>query len=340
MTVSAERSEASPGASTRLPDFFIVGHAKSGTTALYEMLKQHPRIFMPVYKGGAGKEPWFFAADNPHPQEGRERSVAFTGRGRVTMQDYLALFARAAPQQIVGEASTSYLWSRSAANRIAQARPDARIIAIFREPAAFLRSVHLQLLQNHHESERNFRKAVGLDEARREGRHIPRHSYWPQALIYSDRVRYAEQLRRYHAAFPREQVLVLIYDDFLADNEGTLARVLRFLDVDDGVSIAPLRANPTVGVRSTRLNDLRLALRDGRGPLLSAVRGTGKAITSKRLRELLYYPLQRRAVYRPAPPPDEAFMLELRRRFKGEVAALSEYLGRDLVGLWGYDELD
>jgi Sulfotransferase family len=340
MTVSAERSKAAQGAPTRLPDFFIVGHAKSGTTALYEMLMQHPQIFMPAYKGGAGKEPWFFSADNPQPQVGPERSVAFTGRGRVSQEDYLALFAAADPQQTVGEASTSYLWSRTAARRIAGAQPDARIIAIFREPAAFLRSVHLQLLQNHHESERSFRKALALDDARREGRHIPRHSYWPQALIYSDRVRYAEQLRRYHAVFPRERVLVLVYDDFLADNEGTVRQVLRFLDVDDSAAITPVRANPTIGVRSTRLNDMRLALRDGGGPLLSAVRGAGKAITSKRLREALYYPLQRRVVYRAAPPPDEAFMLELRRRFKGEVVALSEYLGRDLVGLWGYDQLD
>ena len=40
----------------RLPDFFIVGHSKSGTTALYEMLRQHPQIYLP-----AAKEPWFFA---------------------------------------------------------------------------------------------------------------------------------------------------------------------------------------------------------------------------------------------------------------------------------------
>jgi hypothetical protein len=340
MTVSTERSDIEQAAPSRLPDFFIVGHAKSGTTALYEMLKQHPRIYMPAYKGGAGKEPWFFAADNPNRQAGPERSVAFTGRGRVTLADYLGLFADAEADQRVGEASTSYLWSHSAAQRIAAAQPGARIIAIMREPAAFLRSVHLQLLQNHHESERDFRKAVALDDARREGREIPRHSYWPQALIYSDRVRYVEQLRRYHAVFPREQVLVLIYDDFLADNEGTVRRVLRFLHVDDSAPIAPVLANPTIGVRSTRLNDLRVALRDGRGPLLSAARGAGKALTSRRLREALYYPLQRRAVYRTAPPPDDAFMLELRRRFKGEVEALSDYLGRDLVGLWGYDELE
>jgi len=339
MTVSTEPAAASRVPQKRIPDFFIVGHAKSGTTALYEMLKQHPQIFMPDYKGGAGKEPWFFSSDNPHPQTSGERSIEFTGRG-MTMDEYLALFAAAKPDQRVGEASTSYLWSRTAAARIAEAQPSARIIAIMREPAAFLRSVHLQLLANHHENERDFRKAVALDDSRREGRNIPRQSYWPQALIYSDRVRYVEQLRRYDAVFPPEQVLVLIYDDFRADNEATVRRVLRFLEVDDGAPVQVMDANPTIGVRSTRLNDLRLALRAGRGPLLGPVKTLGKTLTTSRLRSAVFYPLQRRAVYAEPPPPDESFMIELRRRFKGEVVALGEYLDRDLVKLWGYDDLD
>jgi hypothetical protein len=247
----------------RIPDFFIVGHAKSGTTALYEMLRRHPEIFMPTYKGGAGKEPWYFSRDNPQPQSTPARSVAFTGRRTMTHDEYASLFAAAKPDQRVGEASSSYLWSASAAGRIASAQPAARIIAILREPASFLRSLHLQLLQNHHEVERDFRKAVALDDPRREGRLIPSHSYWPQALIYSDRVRYVEQLRRYHAVFPPEQVLVLIYDDFRDDNDATLGRVLRFLEVDPTRSIPAVQANPTI--RSPQRSEARPASRPRAG---------------------------------------------------------------------------
>jgi hypothetical protein len=324
----------------RLPDFFIVGHAKSGTTALYEMLRRHPQIFMPEYKWGAGKEPWYFAKDNPHPQTDGEKSVAFTGRRAMSVEEYASLFAHAAPDQRVGEASTSYLWSTTAAARIAGACPQARIIAILREPASFLRSLHLQLLQNHHETEREFRKAVELDQPRREGRHIPESSYWPQALIYSDRVRYVDQLRRYEEVFPREQMLVLIYDDFRAENEACVRRVLRFLDVDDTVPLEAVRVNPTIAVRSVGLDRLRLNVARGRGPVVRTIRGAGKALTSRRVRETLYYPLVRRAVWGKPPPPDTAFMRELRERFRGEVVALSEHLGRDLVSLWGYDRLD
>ncbi len=59
----------------------------------------------------------------------------------------------------------------------------------------------------------------------------------------------------------------------------------------------------------------------------------------QRLRREAFELVRRRVVVAAPPPVDEELMLELRRRFKGEVEALSEYLGRDLVSLWGYDQL-
>ena len=338
MSASAAQ-QTEPVRDHRIPDFFIVGHAKCGTTALYEMLGRHPQIFMPEYKMGAGKEPWYFARDNPNPQTDGRRDISYTGRTEQSLEDYLSLFDGAQQGQRIGEASTSYLWSRSAARRIAAARPDARIIAIIREPASFLRSLHLQLLQNHHETVRDFRTAVELDADRLENRHIPETSYWPQALIYSDRVRYVEQLRRYHSVFGPEQVLVLIYDDFRNDNEATVRRVLRFLDVDDSHPIEAAKVNPTIAVRSERVDKLKRGLRVGENPLLRATREVGKALTTRKLREAVFYPLQKRAVWGQPPPPDDEFMHELRVRFKPEVVALSEYLNRDLLALWGYDDL-
>jgi hypothetical protein len=116
--------------------------------------------------------------------------------------------------------------------------------------------------------------------------------------------------------------------------------VLRFLEVDDTHPLEAIEANPTVAVRSARLEDITRSLRAGRGPFARAVRDVGKALTSQRVRSALYYPAVRRATYGKPPPPDEELMLDLRRRFRPEVQALSEYLDRDLVRLWGYDELD
>src|SRR5437588_5418592 len=119
MVPSSEPPATVHATRVRMPDFFIVGHAKSGTTALYEMLNAHPQVFMPAYKWGFGKEPWYFAKDNPNPQTDGVKSIAFTGRRPMSLEEYGALFAGARPDQRVGEGSTSYLWSTSAAARIA-----------------------------------------------------------------------------------------------------------------------------------------------------------------------------------------------------------------------------
>jgi hypothetical protein len=332
---STDGSSGEAAGGARVPDFFIVGNAKCGTTAIYEMLRRHPQVFMSV-----PKEPWFFARENPRPQNSTETSLEFTGSKHESFEDYVSLFAAARADQRVGEASSSYLWSRTAAQRIAAARPDARIVAIFREPASFLRSLHLQMLSTHTETEKSFRKAVELDGARREGRQLPRSADWPRALIYSDRVEYVEQIQRYRAVFPADQLLVLIYEDFRADNEGTMRQLMRFLEVDDRLPVEVVRANRTLGVRSVRLDAFRRSLRAGRHPGARALRELGKGLTTRKAREALYYPLMRRTVYRTPPPADAEFMLELRRRFKPEVVGLSEYLGRDLVRLWGYDSIE
>jgi hypothetical protein len=329
MTTSTDVAAAARRVQGRVPDFFIVGHAKSGTTALYEMLRRHPQIYMPD-----AKEPWFLATDM-----GARFQPRRAGNPPHTLEQYLSLFAAATPAQRVGEASSSYLWSHTAARRIAELQPAARIIAILREPASFLHSLHLQLLQTHVEVKRDLRTALALEDARRHGRRIPRRSHRPQLLLYSEHVRYTEQLRRYHAEFAPEQVLVLIYDDFRADNEGTVRGVLRFLDVDDSLPVEVTRANPSVLMRSQQLDDLVHSISVGRGPLSAMVKTAVKALTPRRLRQDALHLTLRRVVHRAPPPPDEQLMLELRRRFKGEVAALSEYLDRDLVKLWGYDNL-
>jgi hypothetical protein len=302
-----------------IPEFFIVGHPKSGTTALYEMLRCHPQIYMPDLK-----ETRYFAPEL-HPGA-REHAEHPRTRG-----DYLALFAGARPEQRAGEASPSYLRSAFAAARIAELRPDARIIAILREPASFLRSLHLELVQDRVEPEKDLRRAIALEESRRLQIEVR------PGLVYADYVRYVDQLRRYYDVFAREQVLVLIYDDFRADNEATVRGVLRFLGVDDGLPVESIEANPTVAVRSVRMDGLVRSMYLGRGPAGRAVRAGIKVLTPQRLRRGGLEVLQKRVLYGAPPVVDEELMLELRRRFKGEVVALSEYLDRDLVTLWGYD---
>ena len=311
----------------RLPDFFVVGHARSGTTALHEMLTQHPQIFVGL------KEPRFFAT------ELRERDLARTNPTPQTLAEYKAWFSGAAPGQVVGDISPDYLWSRDAARLIAEVRPDARIIAILREPVSFLRSLHRQWLRHYVETEVDFAKAIELERPRHLGQQMPVSTYWPKALFYTDHARYAGQLRRFEQHFPRDRMLVLIYDDYVRDNAAAVRTVLRFLDVDDSVPIIARRSNESLHVQSPHIHGTlrRLIVADSRP--LKLVKRSLKAITPMTQRQRLLQTVRKRLVFGEPPPADDQFSIELRRRLKPEVVALSEYLDRDLVSLWGYDRL-
>ncbi|HEY4895326.1 MAG TPA: sulfotransferase [Solirubrobacteraceae bacterium] len=327
--VTAEGLRSQAG---RVPDFFIAGHQKCGTTALYEMLRRHPQIFM-----SAVKEPRYFCTDlySRFPPRSAE------AKRLRTLEGYLSLFAAAEPGQLAGEASPQYLRSRAAPAEIAAVQPNAKIIAILREPAAFLRSLHMQMVSSNQETEKDFRRAVELEPARREGREIPARCQHPDVLLYTDHVRYVEQLHRFREMFGTENVLVIIYDDFRRDNESTVRDVLRFLGVDDTLPVQTIDTKPLKAVRSLPLHRLANAARTARhnpaaaGPVGRAV----NALTPGALRSELARGLWRRMVYQPPAAPDEAFMRELRGRLKPEVEAVSEYLGRDLVSEWGYDRL-
>lgn len=336
-TPAGEHADGTSG--KRVPDFFIVGHPKCGTTALYAILRSHPQIYMP-----AVKEPRYFA---PEPRartqaqaEGGEEPAIHAHR--YSLEAYLDLFADASPQQVAGEASPTYLRSETAAVSIAEVAPAARIIAILREPASFLRSMHLQNVHTQLDDEKDFAKALSLEDERREGRQIPRGCSSPQALLYSEQVRYVEQLRRFEDVFGAQQMLVLIYDDFRRDNDATARTIMRFLGVDDTAAIDGVETRSVKAVRSQRLHGLRRAMWTAQHNPAAAGRGARivNALVPGALRGAAGRGLWQRALYSDAPPADTQLMLELRRRFSAEVAALGEHLDRDLLGLWGYQRSD
>jgi hypothetical protein len=317
------------GSARTVPEFFVVGHAKSGTTALHAMLAGHPQVFLPVLR-----ETQFLArgeAERAEPAGGREP------RRPRTLDAYLALFDQASAGQRVGEISTAYLRTPEAAARIAALRPDAQIVALLREPASFVRSFHLQLLQIGFETERDLATALALEPERAAGRRIPAGCPWPGVLLYTRHVRYAEQLRAYHELFGREAVLTLIYEDFRRDNEDVVRQVFRFLGVEESVEIARSEANPTVRLRSRRADRLMDAVSMGRGPASRAVGSAVKALTPARLRRGAMRAMRRAVVDSAPPAADARLMAELRERFAGEVSAASDLLGRDLGAVWGYD---
>ncbi len=162
------------------PNFFIVGAPKCGTTALYEYLRPHPNIFMPELK-----EPHFFAKDlGTYPRI-------------KTLEDYTGLFAGSTPEHLrVGEASVYYLRSSVAIANIHGFNPDARIIAMFRNPVDMVYSLHSQLLYWSEEIEPDFETAWRLQERRSQGLQLPPHSRGSFLLQYAQVGRFGTQTDR------------------------------------------------------------------------------------------------------------------------------------------------
>jgi hypothetical protein len=307
------------------PSFFIVGHSKSGTTALSRFLDEHPHLFL-----CRPEEPNYFV-----PSLCRALGPPSTFFRRCE-EEYLALFDGALPEQRCGEASAVYLFSTEAAERIARFDPHARIIMIFREPASFLRSYHLQMLKNtptEGETVQDLREAIGLEPARREGRELPPGCLIPELLTYAtDRLRYDEHYDRFAARFPPDQILALIYDDFRDDNPGTTLRVFRFLGVD--LDFRPdFQEHNTGGLalRSRRREALVRRLTHSGG-----VVGTARTRLPKRLRRRAVATAYSRFVFTEPEEMDADLARAIRRRAEPHVAGLGERLGQDLLGRWGY----
>jgi hypothetical protein len=251
------------------------------------------------------------------------------------LPSYLALFGDAEGDQICGEASTLYLRSHDAAANVASFDPQAKIVAILREPAELLRSLHLQLIQNHVESERDLRTALDLEDERRAGRRIPPGSHRPQMLLYSEHVRYVDQLDRFYREFPAEQILVFAYDDFRADNQRVVREIFEFIGVDPRQPVERSNANPSFMLRS-QLAELALyRLSIGRGPIARTLKLAVKSLTPSGSRRRLLHAAY--GALRATPPAvDAETMAYIRGRYADEVERLSDYLERDFLQLWGY----
>lgn len=230
--------------STRIPNFFIIGAPKAGTTSLYTYLAAHPRVFMPNLK-----EPFYFCADFPRY---RERATFVS-----SCQLYLQLFARATDQHLaIGEASSLYLFSQVAVPNILDFQPEARFIVMLRNPVDLVHSFHSQLLFSLHESVADFEEAWRLQRVRAEGESVPTHCLEPALLQYRDTFMLGQQLARLLKLVNRGRLKVLLFDEFVADPQRCYKEVLDFLGVpsDDRTDFPKENANKTR--RSRRLAQL------------------------------------------------------------------------------------
>ncbi|WP_263785481.1 sulfotransferase family protein [Salinibacter grassmerensis] len=215
-----------------MPNTFVIGAAKSGTTSLYDYLRQHPDVFMsPV------KEPCYFAyAENPPEMAGPGDREANRESGVVyTMNEYKSLFSDATREAIVGEASPVYLYDQDAPRLLYEQCPDASLIAILRNPIVRAHSHYLQLVQSGREPLESFEAALEAEDERVA-------AGWEWSWHYRRMGFYGRQLARYLDYFDRDQLYIYRFNELTTNPAGFAKTVYRSLGVDPSFT-------PDTGVR-------------------------------------------------------------------------------------------
>lgn len=214
-----------------MPALFLVGAAKAGTSALFDMLAQHPGIHPSRIK-----EPHFFSHEG--------KLVAYRGPGddetinREVVRDakvYEQLFAPESTEAVRLEASTSYLYLPDTARNIHRRFPDARIVAVLRDPVERAYSAYLFLIARGYET-LSFEDALAAEPKRIAGG-------WHHIWHYADMGRYAEQLARFRAVFPDEQILILEHSALQRAPQDALKRIYRLCNLPPAIINTDMEVN-------------------------------------------------------------------------------------------------
>lgn len=294
----------------KYPNFFIVGAPKSGTTAMAAYLGQHENIFF-----SSPKEPCFFSEDFPGHRQTK------------SIEDYKRLFNDAGDEHIaVGEGSVWYLYSSVALKNIREFNKESKIIVMLRNPCEQVYSMHQECYLWRYEDEPDFEQAWALIEPRSEGKNVPKHCRAPEFLQYRKIASYTFQLKRLFEIFPREQIKVIIYDDFKENNARVYADILKFLGVpsDGRDSFVPVNEN-----RRYRFHWLGGFLLNQPEWLKWFKTKFKKMFGIKRL-GVRDFVGKKNTVYEKRKPLDPEMVKKLKEEFREEIDNLSEFIGRDL----------
>ncbi len=292
----------------RRPDFFIVGAPKCGTTALNDYLKDHPEIFI-----SARKELHFFGSD-----------LVFRGPRRITEQEYLSFFAPARHEKRLGEASVWYLYSQQAAAEIKAFSPAAQILIMLRNPVDMMYSMHSQRVYSGKQDILDFAEALEVEEERRQGVRPCQDSFDVKGASYRAAATYTPQVQRYFEVFGREQVHIIIFDDFARATAQGYQAMCEFLRVDAHFQPEFRIVNANKGVYSMAVCSFLHSSRWPASWLLKLVGRSARQGFKRWVRRL-------NTRYETRPPMDLALRRRLQAEFAPEVERLSTLLGRDLT---------
>lgn len=234
-----------------MPNFFIIGAAKSGTTTLYHYLKQHPQIYMtPV------KETNFFAFE--------EEKLDFTGvkvnestksyqKEIITdIYSYRQQFENVNQEIAIGESCPSYLYIPKAAENIKRYTPQAKVIVILRDPIERAYSNFLHNIRERSEYYDNFSQAIEAESWR-----IKNGWWW--GFHYVQISLYYEQVKRYFDLFGKSQVEVYLFHQLKNKPQLLLCDICQFLAIEHEQSVAQyskLEKHNSTGIPASQFLDI------------------------------------------------------------------------------------
>ncbi len=293
----------------KIPNFFIVGAPKSGTTALSEYLRQHPDIYFSY-----PKEPTFFCDD-------------FSDKYRryTSLEKYLNdCFYNSKGYKAVGEGTVWHMYSETAIDNILQLNPNAKFIALIRNPVELAYSMHSTELYGSNEDVEDFEKAWRLQEARKKGEHIPATCREPKILQYGEIAKTGAQVQRLLQKVNPGQVKIFLFDDFKSNTLQLYKDVLQFLDIPyDGRTEFPV-FNENKRNKNKFIAQLLINL--GRINIVHLKKKMG----IKEGKSLLKYLRDKNAVSVKRPPLNPELKKEMIEYFKEDIQLLSSILNRDL----------
>lgn len=286
------------------PNFFIIGAPKCGTTALSEYLKAHPDVLFSV-----PKEPHYFS-DDFGPAKRKIQSA----------DSYRRCFGHGTGnEKAVGEGSAFYLYSERAVANIVNTCPEARFIVMLRNPIDAAYSLHANSVVHDVEDVLDFEQAWRMQERRRIGEGLPRLCRWPERHQFGTIYRYGPQIDRLFEFVSRDQVLFIVFDEFISDTARTYRHTLKFLSLPE----LALQSYPPVNA-GRRLRSPALAGFTKRAISMKTALGVSPGLgVIGRLRRLNISDEART-------PLAPAFRQELAEYYRADVLRTSELLGRDL----------